>query len=295
MDFKFEKGKPACPISCKYCFITEHEERRELWNKNPLMGVNSACTFLNVPYWIDDSSDYQNLLLNFDYSIFRSDIVGFTAISDTFYPKIFKWFEFFVERLLEHSPRLITTVSKWPINQKQIDFLKTIPNYKQVLTITGNENIEKVSSKKLIDTYKLLVENGIDVLPVVHPYISGESNIDFLNELSSLGCARIDFKGFRYGLDMNDWMKPEVIEIYKNHLGKEYLHEDGWRSVVEDLGFKLISPKEWYLEGLSEFPILTKNEALSDIEKIKSMSNIVTSSNELVVRNHLLKRKLYGK
>lgn len=293
-EFKFEKGKPACPIACKYCFITEHDERRELWNQSPLIGVNSACTFFNVPYWIEKDEKYQKMISEFDYSLFEGDIVGFTAVSDTFYPPVFKYFEKFIENISSYNPRLITTVTKWPVNQRQIDFVKTIPNYKQVISITGNERIEKISSKKLIKVIDLFLNNGIDVLPVVHPYISGESDVSFLKDLFLMGISKIDFKGFRYHPSMDEWMDPNVIKIYKPYIGREHLEKDGWEEVVEKYGFQLISPKDWYYENLSIFPKLTTYKAKRDIEELLNIGNVVTSADKRIVRNYLLKRKLYN-
>lgn len=45
-NFKFVAGKPVCPVACQYCFITEHDKRRERWNQKHLMDINKACTYL---------------------------------------------------------------------------------------------------------------------------------------------------------------------------------------------------------------------------------------------------------
>ena len=115
----FEAGVPACPVACKYCFITEHDQRRAVWNANPVAGINKACTFINVTPWIDDDPAEQERFNAFPWEVLRGDFVGFTAITDPLWPKIDKYLRIWLEKASAQG-KLVTCVTKWPVSRKQM-------------------------------------------------------------------------------------------------------------------------------------------------------------------------------
>lgn len=292
--FQFEAGKPACPVSCKYCFITEHDERREVWNKNPQAGLNKASTFINVPPWIDQSEAEQKRFRSFPWEILRGDIVGFTAITDPFWPKIEKFFWEFIEKT---SPlaKLVTAVTKWPLSKSTLKRLATIPNFRLVLAITGNRPpIEKVSVEKHLETLALAQEYGVKTLPISHPYISGVSDLSFLPDLKKLGYQNFDVKGFRYcDSQMGSWMPESSKHFYLGQEDQEILPEDGWREKVEAAGLELLSPRQWYLRESKDLqPKLTSEQASEYVDKVMELSNIVSSSSNQDVIEAAIKRRM---
>lgn len=292
--FQFEAGKPACPVSCKYCFITEHDERREVWNKNPQAGLNKASTFINVPPWIDQSEAEQKRFRSFPWEILRGDIVGFTAITDPFWPKIEKYFWEFVEKTAPLA-KLVTAVTKWPLSKATLKRLADIPNFRLVLAITGNRPpIEKVSVEKHLETLSLAQEYGVKTLPISHPYISGVSDLSFLPELKKLGYQSFDVKGFRYcDSQMGSWMPESSKHFYLGKEDQEILPEDGWREKVEAAGLELLSPRQWYLRESSELqPKLTREQASDYVAKVMEFSNIVSSSSNQDVVEAAIKRRM---
>lgn len=291
--FKFQPGKPACPVACKYCFITEHEIRREVWNKKPLLGINKACTFVNVPPWINEDKKAQEDFYNFPFHLLEGDIVGFTAISDPLWPLLEEYFDHFVKQV---SPiaKLVTAVTKWPLSEKTVKKLAKIPNFALVVSITGNNNIEKIHSDKHLKTLELCKKHGVKALPICHPYISGVSDLSFLAKLKELGYDFMDVKGFRYcHKNMSDWMPKESLEYYQNNESEEILPEDGWKEEVIKHGFDLKSPKKWYLELIANSDKkVDKKTANEQIEQLLELGNIVTSSSNKEVINSMLNRKM---
>jgi len=293
-QFEFKAGEPACPVGCKYCFITEHDQRREVWNQNPIMGINKACTFVNVPPWITSSAEAQEKFKNFPMELLRGDFIGFTAITDPFWPKLDKFLWDFLEKASEVG-KLVTCVTKWPISKATMERLAEMQNFFLVLGITGNQPpIEKVPVKKHLETLALAKELGVKTLPISHPYIAGVSDLSFLEELKNLGYDYFDVKGLRYcDAQMGNWM-PEASKIhYQGREDEEVLPEDGWREKVAEADLTLLSPRQWYLkEGLDLEPHLTESEARNLVEKILALGNIVTSDSNDHVYQAALRRRL---
>ena len=290
----FEPGKPACPVACKYCFITEHDSRRELWNENPIAGINKASTFINVSPWITDSSEEQERFFHFPFEILRGDFVGFTAVTDPFWPKLDKFLWHFIETV---SPiaKLVTCVTKWPIGRDVMRKLARVENFRLVVGITGNHPpIEKIGVRKHLDTLRLAKEEGVPTLPISHPYISGTSDLSFLPELKKLGYDEFDVKGLRYcGNRMSAWMPQKSRLRYLGREAEEFLPEDGWREIVSDSGFTLMSPRQWYLrEGLNRQPRLSEGEAEFCVKEVMRIANVVTSGDKDSVYRSAINRRL---
>lgn len=292
MIHSFEAGLPACPVACRYCFITEHDARRKVWNTNPRVGLNKASTFLNVTPWIGESPEEQQLFYSFPWEILTGDFVGFTAITDPFWPLLDKYLWHFLEHAASVA-KLVTCVTKWPIKRGVMERLSRIPNFHLVVTITGNESIEKVSIRKHLTVLALAKECGVPTLPICHPYISGVSDLSFLPELRELGYEHFDVKGLRYcDAQMAGWMPEASRHWYVGHEDEEILPEDGWRQLVGEAGLNLLPPRLWYAresQGLG--PHLTHEQATLYVDEVLKLANIVSSDqNEAVIAAAIARR-----
>jgi hypothetical protein len=293
-EYKFEAGSPACPVACRYCFITEHDRRREVWNAQPLAGLNKATTFVNVSPWINENPEEQARFLGFPWEILAGDFVGFTAVSDPLWPELDKYLWQFLERV---SPlaKVVTCVSKWPVTRETMVRLARVPNFMLVVTITGNHPpIERVSVRKHLETLALAKEMGVTALPISHPYIAGVSDLSFLPELKALGYDEFDVKGFRYcDARMRSWLPEQARRHYVGREDEEVLPEDGWRERVTDAGLTLLSPRQWYLrEGLSRSPHLSRPEAEACVAKVMELANVVSSGTNADVVEAAIQRRL---
>ncbi len=293
-NFSFQPGKPACPVSCKYCFITEHDTRRGVWNRNPVAGINKACTYINVPPWIGEDRKTRLRFESFPWEILKGDHVGFTAITDPFWPQLDKWLRIFLEKV---SPvaKIVTCVSKWPLSRAQMEMVAQYSNFFLVVGITGNHPpIEKISVQQHLGTLALAREYGVRALPISHPYIAGVSDLSFLSELRAMGYSEISVKGLRYcHARMSSWMPESSQQYYIGREDEEVLPEDGWREKIAEAGFSLLSPKQWYLrEGMNFEPHLPCEEAEVLVERVLELANITSSSSNEAVREAAIRRRL---
>lgn len=294
MTFRFEVGKPACPVACKYCHVTELDaDRTAAWSKG-LIGINKACTFMNVPPWIAEDSATQERFYATPWQLFQSDFVGWTAVTDGMMPSLLPYFWDWVEHV---SPiaKLVTVVTKWAINRDLMRKLSQIPNLFLVVTITGNEPpIERVSSRVHLRTLALAKEYGVRCLPMCHPYISGVSDLSFLPELTALGYQEVCIKGLRYNpATMNGWMPESAKPFYEGRGIEEILPDDGWQQRIQAANLTLLSPKEWYLrDGLALEPSCSYEQAVSHVDALIQMAQVVSSGTAQDVRQAAIRRRL---
>jgi DNA repair photolyase len=291
---KFAPGEPACPNACKYCFVTEHDARRGIWNKNPIAGINRACTYINVPPWVDSDPAAAEKFFNFPWEILKGDFVGFTAISDPFWPKLDKYLWHFIEKT---SPlaKAVTCVTKWPLTENQMQKLSRYKNFFLVVGITGNNPpVEKFSISQHLKTLTRAKQLKIKVLPIIHPYIAGVSDLSFLPELKKIGYDYISVKGFRYCHDrMSQWLPTDSQNLYRHRENEEILIEDGWRDKVAAAGLKLLSPQVWYRQQAQDNePHLSKEEAANLVAKIMKLANVTSSADSEKVKQAAIARRL---
>ena len=293
MSFKFEVGEPACPVACKYCHVTELDvDRTANWSQG-LVGVNKACTFMNVPPWINEDKATSDRFYNFPWHLLEGDFAGWTAVTDGLMRDLRKYFWLWIE-MVSPIAKLTTVVSKWPINADFMEELSRIENFYLVITITGAEAIEKVSTRLLLRNLERAKFYGVKALPMVHPYISGVSNISFLPELKKLGYDEVCFKGLRYNSEtMGSWMPETSKLLYQGHGIEEVLPDDGWQQKIEDAGLSLLSPKQWYYrEAINNQPKLSQDEAIANVDQLLHLAQIASSANEDVVRRSLVERRM---
>jgi len=293
MSFKFEVGEPACPVACKYCHVTELDvDRTANWSKG-LVGVNKACTFMNLPPWVNEDKATSDRFYNFPWHLLKGDFAGWTAVTDGLMRDLRKYFWLWIE-MVSPIAKLTTVVSKWPINADFMEELSRIENFYLVVTITGAEAIEKVSTRLLLRNLERAKFYGVKALPMVHPYISGVSNISFLPELKKLGYDEVCFKGLRYNSEtMGSWMPETSKPLYQGHGIEEVLPNDGWQQKVEDAGLSLLSPKQWYYrEAINNQPKLSKSEAIANVDQLLQLAQVASSASGDIVRRSLVERRM---
>ncbi len=294
MEFKFQPGSPACPVACKYCHVTELDlDRSNNWSKG-MIGINKACTFINVPPWINDDKVSQNKFDHIPYHLLDGDWVGWTAITDGLMPQLRPYFWKWVEQTSSRA-KLLTVVTKWPINRQLMKELAIIPNFYLVVTITGNPYpIELVNTKVHLRTLQYAQEYGVKALPMCHPYISGVSDLSFLGELYKLGYNQISIKGLRYNpITMASWMPESSQVLYNNTNLEEVLPDDGWETKVSQSGFTLLSPKQWYNQNTNLlFPKLSWDQASDQVNSLIPYTQIASSASSDEVIEAAIRRRM---
>lgn len=291
--FKFEVGSPACPVACKYCHVTELDADRTAKWTNGLVGVNKACTFMNVPPWINEDRQTSDRFYNFPWHLLKGDFAGWTAVTDGLMSDLRKYFWHWIEKVSTQS-KLTTVVSKWPITNQFMEQLAVIPDFYLVVTITGAETIERIATKRLLANLELAQKHNVKALPMVHPYISGVSDISFLPELKKMGYDEVCFKGLRYNPEtMGSWMLSSSKLLYEGHGIEEILPEDGWRQQVKDAGLSLLSPKQWYYrEAINNQPKLSESEAIANVDQLLQLAQVASSASSDIVRRSLIERRM---
>jgi len=238
--------QPGCPIGCKYCMVTHIDARRNQWEKKHRWGINKTLLFLNR---LPEEPPVKEMKINQD--LFAGEYVGFQGITDPFWPLFTDDVKYMVE--LAHSSRMrkLVLVTKWSMSKKQLDVFQGQQKAVLVVSITGLDMLEKTTTTERLKVIEAALSLGIDIIPLIHPYIHGLSNLSFLPELAALGIKEVSVKGFRYNDQwMGNWGRrliPEIERlIYSSKqeqeimLGSEYVAQK-----LEESGLINVSFREW--------------------------------------------------
>lgn len=277
-----------CPVNCRYCAVSKVSIRRSLWNERTLLGLNKAVTFVN-PNPLKEGG-LQNELHDFEFSLLQSDVVCFNAISDPFWARWQEEFRFFLEAVRPYA-RLITCVTKLPPSAEQWELIGGTPNFRLVVTVTGLNEIERVTTARRVRIIEKALACGVRVFPLIHPYIAGMSNLSFLSDLASLGIKYVDVKGLRYSDEtMSSWINPASRSYYLNSQESEVLVEDGWRTQLDRAGLALMPLKEWYRIDMPA-PSVNETQAEELVDRLVPMCNICSSDTVEAVRKSAIARR----
>lgn len=280
----------ACPVDCRYCVITQVEDRRDLWQQRTILGINKAVTILNPPLVQDAEADRE--FFAFPVELLRGDFVGFNAISDPFWRRYDRHLRWFLEHVAPIA-KLVTCVTKMSPAPDVLDLLATIPNFRLVVSITGLDTIEKTKPRHRLALLAAAKQRGIQAYPIIHPYIAGMSDLGFLDALRKLGYQEVDVKGLRYDTSMDAWMPPSVQEHYRGTEGTEVLPEDGWKERVQASGLRVRSLKAWYHDEFDVLlPKLDEAEATHLVQQVIARANVTSSDTDEAVITAAVRRRL---
>jgi DNA repair photolyase len=279
----------ACPIGCRYCVITQVGYRADTWRKKFLIGLNKVVTILNPPP--DKHTEALRSFYNFPLELLEGDCVGFNAISDPFWPKYRPELEWF----LEHVPpiaKAVSCVTKFPVSERMMRRIADVPNFQLIVSVTGLDMIEQGTTTSRLHTLALAKQYDVTAFPIIHPYISGITDLSFLPKLARLGYDAVDVKGLRYDRSMDAWMPESVRRHYTGTEGYEVLAEDGWRGRIADIGLGLTPLRVWSARNMRDTPRLSRDEAEKRVLSLLSYANITSSDSDAEVIEAAIRRRL---
>ena len=187
MKAEYEKGQ-VCTGKCAYCAITEVSNRNTEWNKRFKNGgfvisINKPTTIFNPPpLWLLGDEEAKKAFYEFDLNLFKSDFVGFCAISDPMLPQYKEYLQYFLQNVAPIA-KVVSLITKFPIKRDVMKQLAKIENFQLYVSTTGLDSIEATTTSSRLKTLALAKEYGVKALPVVHPYISKMTDLAFLSDL----------------------------------------------------------------------------------------------------------------
>ena len=286
-----EKEKFGCPIGCKYCMVTHINCRREKWEKIHRYGINKTVLFVNKL-----EGEMPLSKMNLDTSFFEGEYVGFEGITDAFNPIFEDDLKYMIYLSKNMNMKKLVLVTKWPISKERLKLLTENKKILLVISITGLDMLENVTTKQKLNVLDNAYKLGIDVLPIIHPYIHSVSDISFLSDIKKIGIKNIAYKGLRYNDEfMGSWarkyMSDEIYKIYKNStedeilLGEEYL-----KGKIKENGLNVVNFREYVQKDGDEYSI-SYDRAKKIVDKI--FKEIVVSSsdtNDAVYKSAIMRR-----
>jgi hypothetical protein len=266
---------PHCPVACKYCSVVEVSYRRNQW-QGKSVSINKVVTVLNK-----SSKDWMSP------EYFTSDVLGFEASSDPFWIDRFDDFKVFCSSYAPMA-RIITFVTKMPITKKHLQVMKDVEvPIAVVISITGLDEygIEKTKRSVLYDNIKKCQDNGIPVIPIIHPYIHGLVDVNkLLDEFKNVGVKYFQIKGFRFDRSFV-WLPKDVYEFYKDKEGIEYMPDIEIKTDLQRMELRDFYKMHWMP------PKIDYQKAKEYVEKIAETAVITSSATKDEVIEYAIRRR----
>lgn len=281
----------GCPVKCKYCLITNVEARRKEWAIKHRWGINKTVLFINrLPQDIPIAD------MNIDPRYFKAEYVGFQGITDAFWNIFNSDLRYMVEQSYKAGMKKLVLVTKQKISTEQYRIISSSDRVQLVVSITGLDMIEGTNTKDRLNNIENAMKYGIPVLPIIHPYIHGLSNLSFLSDLAAMGIKEMSAKGFRYNEEhMGSWAReiipPESLNEYRKHIDEEYfIGEKDVMDKISSFGMKPVEFRE-YIHRPNGVPGISRDLASQIVSEIFPRC-VVSSSDPDNVYMYAIKRRL---
>lgn len=276
----------GCPVQCKYCMVTQIDSRREQWEVKPTYGINKTLFFIN--------SKPSSMLPTIPTRWLDYEYVGYQGTSDPFWSVHEYGLHEICELSVSTRMRSLVLVTKMEEAASALSWLKQYKKVKLVVSITGLDLLERTTTASRIKTIQKAKELEIPVLPLIHPYIHGVSNLGFLKTLAKEGVEYVSLKGFRYNHRlMSAWSQgiiPAVIlEEYKKANEEEILLGDAQYKIAE-AGLKIVELRNWvHMPGRG----MNKQESIDIVRDILE-NCVISSSDKSNVFDAAVNRRITG-
>lgn len=268
-----------CPIGCAYCMADLVPSRSKQWNEkgNESIGINKSACFLNRRPGGRPLKDWAPL------NLLKGETVGFQGIQDPLDPRWEKdllW-------LLNHSSNfggIILTTKWYEISDVVASEIAKRNNVVLVVSLTGCDTLEPGSSTlQRIEVAKKVKNLGGRVHGLIHPWIPGVSNIDWMPIAQTAGINNFTVKGLRWTNKMghlkmgNLKMSKRNIKVFKQNEGEEVL----------------IDPPSIKTQSLPRFQGNESCEAATKaVAEIMKIAVVSSSAHSAAVRAAAIKRRI---
>lgn len=235
-----------CPVNCLYCMAMKIDSRSKYWNVGARIGMNKSCTFINR---LPQDPPLKNL--GIPWQFLDGEYLGFQGITDCFWSVYKEDLRWLVQKVSASTIKKLVLTTKIPITKDQRSLLHLIKNRLLIVySVTGLDSLERIKTSERIQAIRDCKEDGIDVLPLIHPYIHQASDLSFLKDLQDIGIQEISWKGFRYNphtmKELSKHIPEEILSPYNKGTEEEVmLGESYLQTLAEEHGMKYVPLREY--------------------------------------------------
>ena len=280
-----------CPVNCKYCMAQYINSRANYYNNGGRISINKTCVAINR-----DINDKPLKEMNIPWNLLVGEYIGFQGATDCFNPVYYDDLLWLLNNINNFKIRKLVLCTKMQIPEDFLILIKKLNLENSIVFIistTGLDKFENTTTSSRIDNIRLLKKYELDVLPAIHPYIHGVSDISFLNELSEIGIKYITWKGFRYNPIMNLDIPKSILCRYINTneeeilIGEEYLVE---MTKLNNLSY--IDMKDYVTKDDGKQSLISKEEAEMQLKELSKFALFSTSSTKEEVLKYRISSRI---
>lgn len=283
-----ENKKPVCPIACKYCMAQKIDSREKEWSSGKRIGMNKTCVFINrLPFDVALSK------MDLPWSLLEGDVVGFQGITDCMWEVYREDLFWLIDNIDRMKIKKLLLCTKFVIPTEVIIFIKQkglVSRIAFIVSVTGLDKLERTTTASRMDSIIQLKREGFDVLPAVHPYIHGVSDLSFFETLSKAGITEITWKGFRYNpqnmVELKKYIPEEILKQYESENEEEILVGEKFIAQQASIhGLSYVDMKAFAKRGDNPY-VLSEEKAEELLNQLATQVVFSTSSKKEEVLNY---------
>lgn len=283
----FETG---CPIGCKYCMATMVRSRAAQWAAGNRIGVNRSCSFINRLPGETALRDWVNP------GMFAGDVLGFQGITDPLLPIFQEDLSWLISTVASSRIRKLMLATKFPRHNALAGLASLREKALLVVSITGLDSLEKITSRKRIELAAAAQGMGIPTIAAAHPWIEGVSDPEIFQQISEAGVRQVVVKGFRYDPCFETWAPSNIpaaaLSVYREAGNNETLLGSPKQLAIE-AGLELVD-----LKSIAQAPNgirgVTTEEAAESVRQMRQLGVVVSSSSPEKVWKEVQTRRIQG-
>ena len=297
---KCKKEMPTCPVGCKYCMAQKIDIRSSYWKNQNRIGVNKSCVFFSrLP------QDPKIEEMGFPWELLDSEFLGFQGITDCFWDIFIEDLRYIIDNVSNSNIKKLCLISKIPANEEQIQLLSKIKDKLVVCySITGLDRLENTTTSQRISSLIKIRDEGIDVLPVIHPYIHGYCDIEnVFKQLHEHGFKNVNWKGFRYNKNnmkqLEEYIPKNILEQYEGNnneeeilVGNEYVQNMCKKYEMQFVDLKEYLHREKNIQKINYTKEEYRNKIVNQVNQLANMCVFSTSSSKKEVIDNCISRRL---
>ena len=292
---KKNKWANRCPVDCKYCMVNHISIRQSKWKNTPRYGINKTAMFVTT---IDGS----NMADWFDPTLTGGEIIAFQGVDDGFNNKFKKDLKYIMGLSSSNAYRRVVVCTKYTKGTEQLKMMADAGDKACLnISLTGLNMLENTTTEARIELGELAKSMGIHVVYLVHPYIHGLTNLNFLKLVGESPNPIISVKGFRYSEEnMGSWARElipqsSLMEYRKGNEEEVMVGMDYVESIADRYDVSIVPLRQgtWGTGWNGETMGVSEDEAGDAINRLKDVC-VISSSDPNGVWARVKQRRTYS-
>lgn len=270
------------------------DARSKYWNNGYRIGINKSCVFINRMPWDKPLKE-----MDIPWDLLENETVGFQGITDCMWNIFEEDVIWLLKNFRRFKIKMLVFCTKMNISDNIIKVITNNHLEKHVvfnISLTGLDFLENTSTDFRLNVIKKCMSHNLNVLPIIHPYIHGVSDISFMDKLHDIGIKYISWKGFRYNeknMHLEGLIDHNILHKYVSENEEEIMIGEQYLREIADRNKLIYTDIKKYISeiGKEVSNPIAENTAISQLNRLSKRCVLSSSSDFQSVIDYRVKHR----